>query len=98
MRKISLMILMLMIILFQNLCAKSQKDIKIGGNFSQILVNNSRGNFGVSFGIAKEWFIANRFSIGGELLFSTRRSQLKNKRIYFYPGVISTHDIHWICQ
>jgi hypothetical protein len=94
MRKISLLILILMIILFQNLCAKSQKGIKVGGNFSQILVNNSTGELGVSFGVAKEWFIANRFAIGGELLFSTRRSQLKNKRILFYPGVIATYDIH----
>ena len=94
MRKINLFILILMITLISDLCAKSQKGIKIGGNFSQILVNNSTGELGVSFGVAKEWFIANRFAIGGELLFSTRRSQLKNKRIHFYPGVISTHDIH----
>jgi len=94
MRKINLFILILIITLISDLYAKSLKCIKFGGNFSQILVNNSKGNLGVSFGIAKEWFISNRFTIGGELIFSTRRSQLKNKRILFYPGVISTHDIH----
>lgn len=94
MKKISLFFLILTMISFQNVRARSQNGVKIGGNFSQILANDSRVDFGVSVGMSKEWFIANRFSIGGELLFSTKRSELKNKRILFYPGVIETYDIH----
>ena len=69
-------------------------ELKIGANLTHIKATNSKGQAGISFGVFREWRIWRQIFLDGEVLFTSKRAILENKRIHFYPGVINTYDIH----
>lgn len=86
--------LTMFILLPLSLQANPPLNIKIGGNFTHIDVANCSEQAGISLGIYREWHIWRSFFLDGEVMFTSKRAVIKNKRIHFYPGCIYTYDIH----
>jgi len=77
-------------------CSQSTRYVKTGVNYSQIFVNNSRGNIGLSFGVGKEPKIKGNLFWAQELYFYTIGGSLLKKKILYYPGyTIYPVDMHY---
>ena len=74
----------LSILVVDQVNAKKKMEIKGGLNISKFVDVGSALTLGFTLGITKEWHVDQRSSITAGLMYSQKRSTLKNKTIGYY--------------